>query len=255
MARYFLELSYNGTRYNGWQIQPDAPTVQEELQKALSVLLSEPIEVVGAGRTDTGVHARYYVAHFDTGRCSKVEQTDFVYHLNCILSKDIAVSGVRRVADDAHARFDAFEREYKYYISLKKNPFCRETAAAFYLPLDIARMNEAAALLLKQDDFTSFAKLHSDTKTNRCKVVYAKWEKEGEFLVFTIRADRFLRNMVRAIVGSLIDVGKGKATVAGFEKIIFLKDRAAAGMPAPAEGLLLSDVKYPGSVEYMEKQI
>ena len=251
MARFFLELAYNGTRYCGWQVQPDAPSVQQTLEKALAVLLSQECPVVGAGRTDAGVHARYYVAHFDASDRQKVLSPDFIYHLNCLLPYDIAVSAVREVRSDAHARFHAVEREYTYYVSRRKNPFFRGLSAFFSYPLEVARMNEAASLLLRNADFTSFARLHADNKTNICRVTVAEWREEGEQLVFVIRADRFLRNMVRAVVGSLLDVGRGKRTVADFAGIIEAKNRGSAGSSAPAEGLYLTDVVYPSEI-YVE---
>ncbi len=250
MARFFLELAYNGARYSGWQIQPTAPSVQQTLEKALSVLLSQECSVVGAGRTDAGVHARYYVAHFDVFDFNypKVVASDFVYHLNCLLPYDIAVSSVREVKPDAHARFHAIEREYTYYILRHKNPFYRGLAASFFYPLDVNLMNEAASLLLKTKDFTSFARLHTDNKTNICRVTEAHWQEQEEWLTFTIRSDRFLRNMVRAIVGSLLDVGRGKTDITDFSAIIEAKNRCLAGSSAPAEGLYLTDVVYPPEI-------
>ena len=224
--RYFIELSYDGAVYCGWQRQPDAPTVQQTLEQGLSTLLREPIEVVGAGRTDTGVNASYYVAHFD---CEKgVENcAQLVYKLNLILPHDVAVKSVRKVKEEAHARFDAVEREYTYYISQRKNPFRRYSAWQYYVPLDMESMNEAAAKLLEYDDFTSFAKLNSNNKTNICRVVRAEWRRDAndeQLLIFTIRADRFLRNMIRAIVGTLVDVGRGRYTVDDFERILHSRD-------------------------------
>lgn len=245
--RYFLELSYSGKAYKGWQIQPRDPSVQHALQQALSTLLRTPTEVVGAGRTDTGVHASYYVAHFDTAS-PLGDAAHFCYHLNALLPDDIAVNGIRRVRDDAHARFDAELREYKYFVSLRKDPFRTDTACRYTLPLDMERMNEAAALLVGCGDYTSFAKLHSDNKTNICRVSRAGWCREGEQLVFTIAADRFLRNMVRAIVGTLLDVGRGKLTVDAVRDVIAGRDRSLSGSSAPAQGLFLTDVRYPEDV-------
>ena len=191
--RYFIELSYDGAAYCGWQRQPDAPTVQQALERALSTLLRQDIEVVGAGRTDTGVNASYYVAHFDCENGVK-DCAQLVYKLNLILPQDIAVKRVREVTPEAHARFDAVEREYTYYISQRKNPFRRYSAWQYYVPLDVERMNEAAATLLDYDDFTSFAKLNSNNKTNICRVVKAEWRRaewDEDLLIFTIRADRF----------------------------------------------------------------
>ncbi|MBR4994854.1 MAG: tRNA pseudouridine(38-40) synthase TruA [Alistipes sp.] len=244
--RYFIELSYDGAAYCGWQRQPDAPTVQQALEQALSTLLREPIEVVGAGRTDTGVNASYYVAHFDIEKGVN-DCAQLVYKLNLILPQDIAVRRVRAVKAEAHARFDAVEREYTYYISQRKNPFRRYSAWQYYVPLDVERMNEAAAKLLEYDDFTSFAKLNSNNKTNICRVVKAEWRRadgDDDLLIFTIRADRFLRNMIRAIVGTLVDVGRGRYSVDDFERILHSRDLSLSSAGAPAQGLFLSDVAY-----------
>ena len=253
--RYFIELSYDGAAYCGWQRQPDAPTVQQALEKALSTLLRQEIEVVGAGRTDTGVNASYYVAHFDCENGVK-DCAQLVYKLNLILPQDIAVKRVREVTPEAHARFDAVEREYTYYISQRKNPFRRFSAWQYYVPLDVERMNEAAANLLDYDDFTSFAKLNSNNKTNICRVVKAEWRRaewDEDLLIFTIRADRFLRNMIRAIVGTLVDVGRGRYTVEEFREILHSCDLSRSSAGAPAVGLFLSDVRYDERVEYKEE--
>ena len=250
MARYFIELSYDGAAYCGWQRQPDAPTVQQALEKALSTLLRQDVEVVGAGRTDTGVNASYYVAHFDCESGVK-DCAQLVYKLNLILPQDIAVKAVREVCEQAHARFDAVEREYTYYISQRKNPFRRFSAWQYYVQLDMERMNEAAATLLEYDDFTSFAKLNSNNKTNICRVVKAEWRRaewDEDLLIFTIRADRFLRNMIRAIVGTLVDVGRGRYTVEEFRDILHSRDLSRSSAGAPAQGLFLSDVKYSDEV-------
>ncbi len=243
--RYFIELRYLGTNYCGWQIQPNAPSVQESVQRALSTLLREPTQIVGAGRTDTGVHASYYVAHFDT--VSEIEDCALLrYKLNVILPEDISVFKMFRVDDTAHARFDAIKREYTYIIERDKNPFTRHTAWQYYVDLDIESMNAAAVKLLEHRDFTSFAKLNSNNKTNICNITHAVWHvsDKGE-MVFTIRADRFLRNMVRAIVGTLVDVGRGKLKVEDFEAIITSRDLSRSSAGAPAEGLFLSGVWYP----------
>lgn len=249
MARYFISLSYDGAAYCGWQRQPDTPTVQQALEKGLSTLLREDIEVVGAGRTDTGVNASYYVAHFDSEGVKDCAQ--LVYKLNLILPQDIAVMAVREVQSQAHARFDAVEREYTYYISQRKNPFRRYSAWQYYVPLDMERMNEAAATLLDYDDFTSFAKLNSNNKTNICHVIKAEWRRaewDNDLLIFTIRADRFLRNMIRAIVGTLVDVGRGRYTVEEFRDILHSRELSRSSAGAPAVGLFLSDVKYSDEV-------
>ncbi len=255
MVRYFITLSYDGAAYCGWQRQPDAPTVQQALEKALSTLLRCSVEVVGAGRTDTGVNASKYVAHFDVEQ--PVEDCQqLVYKLNLVLPQDIAVQQVRRVKDDAHARFDAIEREYTYYISQRKNPFRRYSAWQYYVPLDFNAMNLAAKVLLEWNDFTTFAKLNSNNKTNICRVVCAEWRRsddDPDLWIFTIRADRFLRNMIRAIVGTLVDVGRGRYSVEDFERIVHSCDLSQSSAGAPAQGLFLSDVQY-GEGIYLEKE-
>jgi tRNA pseudouridine38-40 synthase len=243
--RYFIQLSYKGTNYHGWQIQPNAISVQEVVEKALSTVFRETIDVVGAGRTDTGVHASFFVLHFEVlNELGNLE--NLVYKLNSLLPFDIAMQKIWPVANDRHARFSAISRTYKYYISTKKNPFRTETSFKYLLPLDVEKMNNAARILSEYEDFTSFSRLHSDVKTNNCKVLRAEWEVKNTQLIFTIQADRFLRNMVRAIVGTLLEVGKGKLSLKDFRKIIEAKDRAAAGASAPAKGLFLVDVEYPG---------
>jgi tRNA pseudouridine38-40 synthase len=242
--RYFLELAYNGSRYNGWQRQLSAPSVQGTLEEALSKYLREPVEVTGAGRTDTGVHAAYYVAHFDCG-VRIADSADFVYHVNAILPADIAIQGITPVDSNAHARFDAVSREYTYYIVPFKEPFRRDTAWQYFVPLDVEAMNCAAEWLLRYDDFTSFAKLNSANKTNICHVIEARWEfSQDGTLVFRIRADRFLRNMVRAIVGTLVDVGRGKISPERFREIIEARDLSLSSGGAPAGGLFLTDITY-----------
>lgn len=246
--RYFIELRYLGAAYCGWQRQPDQPSVQQTLERALTTLLREPVEVTGAGRTDTGVNASYYVAHFDLGRpIDHPEQV--VYKANFLLPGDISVWSLTPVADDAHARFHAREREYRYYIEPHKNPFTRHLTWQYYVPLDLERMNRAAALLLEFEDFTSFAKLNSNNKTNICHVRQARWTvDERGVLCFTIRADRFLRNMVRSIVGTLVDVGRGRYTPEDFRAIVASRDLSRSSAGAPAQGLFLSDVRYPAEI-------
>lgn len=246
--RYFVELSYNGGRYCGWQRQREAASVQATLEAALSTLLREPVEVTGAGRTDTGVHAAYSVAHFDTA-VPLTDPRQTAYKLNCLLPDDIAVFGVTPVAADAHARFSAVEREYRYFIETRKNPFTRRAAWQYRRPLDAERMDRAAALLTQYSDFTSFAKLNSNNKTNICRIVRAGWEESPEGVYrFTIRADRFLRNMVRALVGTLVDVGRGRYDEEEFRAIVESRDLSRASGSAPAEGLYLWDVAYPAEV-------
>lgn len=246
--RYFLELSYSGKSYNGWQVQPGVPSVQQTLQQALTTLLRRQTVVVGAGRTDTGVHASFYVAHFDAPEAIS-DREAFRYHLNALLPWDIAVSAVRPVREDAHARFDATEREYRYYVSLRKDPFRYDTAMYLTLPPDVERMNRAAEQLLSTSDFTSFSKLHSNNRTNICRVTRAQWASPGDgMLVFTIAADRFLRNMVRAVVGTLLDVGRGKLDAEGFRAVIDGRDRCLAGGSVPPQGLFLSGITYPEEI-------
>lgn len=244
MQRYFIQLSYRGTNFHGWQFQPNSNTVQEVLEKGLSVILREKTEVTGAGRTDTGVHAEFFIAHFDSRR-DDLDDPDFTYKLNSYFPPDIAIQRIWKVAPDAHARFDATSRTYKYIVSRTKNPFIIDTAYKYLKPLDMGAMNAAAVTLKNYNDFTSFSKLHSDVKTNNCKIVYAEWKEEGELMVFKIKADRFLRNMVRAIVGTLLEVGKTRISVDEFRKIIEEKDRSAAGASVPAEGLFLCGIEYP----------
>ncbi len=242
--RYFIELSYNGTNYCGWQRQPDAPTVQESIEKALSTLLRTTTPIVGAGRTDTGVHASFYVAHFDH-EGDAIDPQWLTYKLNILLPHDIAVKRIYEVSAESHARFDAKEREYTYIIEPHKNPFTRHTSWQYNAPLNIEAMNRAAEYLTTHRDFTTFAKLGSGNTTNICDVRYARWEvQESGALHFTIRADRFLRNMIRAIVGTLVDVGRGKYTPEKFDTLIAAKDLSKASTGAPAQGLFLSDVKY-----------
>lgn len=244
MSRYFIELSFKGTRYHGWQVQPNAVTVQGTLESAFSTFLRQTIEITGAGRTDTGVHASSYIAHFEIDELP-FSPCCFVEKMNRFLPEDIAIHSIFPVNSEAHARFSAISRTYNYYISRIKNPFTTETSWQYRIPLNLLKMNEAAALLTEFTDFTSFSKLHTDVKNNNCKVSSAGWTDEGERLVFSITADRFLRNMVRAVVGTLIDVGREKISVADFVSIMEKKDRCAAGTSAPAQGLFLTKIEYP----------
>jgi len=245
--RYFAYLSYKGTNYHGWQIQPNAISVQEVLNNTFSTLLREETEITGAGRTDTGVHASYYVAHFDSSN-EELDNEKTVYKLNSFLPKDIAVSSIVKVASTAHARFDAISRSYEYHIATQKNPFEIEFAHSLYSKLDIVKMNDAAHTLYEYSDFTSFSKLHTDSLTNICKITNAHWQLEEGKLVFFISADRFLRNMVRAIVGTLLSIGSDKETVLGFRKIIEAKNRNLAGQSVPPQGLFLTDIQYPDHI-------
>jgi len=241
--RYFIYLSYGGARYHGWQIQPNGISVQEVLNKALSTLLREPIEVTGAGRTDAGVNASLMVAHFDSQQTT--DNGQLTYRLNKLLPYDIAIHKIVPVKPDAHARFSATSRTYHYYIITEKTPF-EPSAYRFPQPLDFEKMNEAAQTLFDYTDFTSFSKLHTDVKTNNCRIMFARWEQVSPIKwQFTITADRFLRNMVRAIVGTLLDVGRGVLTIEQFREIIEKKDRCSAGTSVPGNALFLSDITYP----------
>ena len=243
--RYFIEFSYNGKNYHGWQLQPKAITVQGVLQNALTTILREEISVIGAGRTDSGVHALQMFAHFDTER---ELSDDLVRKLNAFLPYDIAVHSIRAVKTDAHARFDALKRTYQYHISIEKSPFRYDYSMPLTLPLNVDVMNEAAQILFDYTDFQCFSKTHTDVKTFNCKIYEAHWAIVGSELVFTITADRFLRNMVRAIVGTLINVGLQKLSLTGFEDIIISKSRSKAGASVPACGLFLTQVTYPEEI-------
>ncbi|MBQ8603104.1 MAG: tRNA pseudouridine(38-40) synthase TruA [Bacteroides sp.] len=243
--RYFIYLAYDGTHYHGWQVQPNGESVQGTLMKAMGTFLRKEIEVVGAGRTDAGVHARLMVAHFDYYD-EPLDVQLVKDKLNRLLPPDIAVYEVKPVKPEAHARFDATYRTYKYYVTTRKDPFNRHYAWRLFNDLDFARMNEAAKILFDYIDFTSFSKLHTDVKTNNCKMMHAEWTQVGEYeWVFTIQADRFLRNMVRAVVGTLVEVGRGKMTLEGFRQVIEKKDRCSAGNSVPGHALFLVDVGYP----------
>lgn len=244
MQRYFIYMAYDGTNYHGWQIQPNGISVQECLMKALSTLLRYEVDVTGAGRTDAGVHARLMVAHFDSE--SALDETFMVEKLNRLLPPDIVVFALRAVHPDAHARFDATSRKYQYYVTTSKQPFLRQYRCRLFHKPDFERMNEAAKTLFDYTDFTSFSKLHTDVKTNNCKIMYAEWTQvDEETWVFTIQADRFLRNMVRAVVGTLLEVGKGKMSIDDFRRVIEQKDRCRAGTSVPGNALFLVDVTYP----------
>lgn len=241
--RYLLHLAYNGADFHGWQIQPKANSVQEELEKCIGMKVGEKVSVFGCGRTDAGVHARNYYAHFDVSK-EIADLTAFVEQLNAFLPSSIAVYECRPTAPEFNARFDATRRTYRYYVIQTKNPFHLGDAYYWYGPLNVGAMNEAASVLFEYEDFTSFSKLHTQVKTNNCCIYSAHWFYENGLLVFEISADRFLRNMVRAIVGTLLEVGKGKLTVEGFRRIIELKDRCSAGTSVPAHALFLEEVEY-----------
>lgn len=242
--RYFIQLSYLGTNYCGWQIQPNEPTVQEVLNTAFSTILQEKIEITGAGRTDTGVHASYYIAHFESLNTLLHNDQKILLKINGFLPIDIAVQKIIQVLPDAHARFNATSRTYNYFIHQQKDPFIVDTSWFLPYKLDIQKMNDACNLLLQFTDFTSFSKLHTDVKTNNCKIFGAQWTQDDYKLTFTIKADRFLRNMVRAIVGTMIDVGRGKINLEDFVQIIERKNRSEAGMSVPAHGLFLAAIEY-----------
>lgn len=243
MTRYFIYFSYDGTNYHGWQIQPNGNTIQAEMHHALSVLLRKQIEVIGAGRTDTGVHARLMVAHFDGD--DNIDVVQLAYRLNRILPQDIAVHEVKPVSEDMHARFSAKSRTYRYYIHFKKNPFHRAYSYEIHYDLDFDAMNNAASYLLRQSDFTSFCKTGTDAKTMICYVTHAQWHKMSDNAwYFEITANRFLRNMVRAVVGTLIEVGRHRMDFDAFKKVISDKTRTAAGESMPGHALFLEDITY-----------
>ena len=245
--KYFIELAYKGTKFHGWQFQPNAVSVQECLEKAMSTITRDTITVMGAGRTDTGVHASYFVAHFESVQLN-LDQHDFTHKLNRFLPEDISIFGIYKVASEAHARFDAVSRTYQYHLNLRKEPFTIETSWYFFRQPDVDKMNKSCRILFEYIDFTSFSKLHTDVKTNNCNIVQAEWKQQGNSLKFTVQADRFLRNMVRAMVGTLLEVGIGKMDVAGFRHVIERKDRGAAGLSVPAHGLFLTDIEYPATI-------
>ncbi|GAB3700679.1 tRNA pseudouridine(38-40) synthase TruA [Spirosoma flavus] len=241
--RYFLQLAYRGTNYHGWQRQPNGLSVQEVLETALTTVLRQPIAIVGSGRTDAGVHAGEQFAHFET---DVALPTHLLRSLNSLIPRDIAVYDCFPVRADDHARFTATYRYYKYHISRRKDPFREGLTYLFTLPLNVARMNEAASILLNYTDFESFSKVKTDVKTFDCRIDRAEWEEKANGdLVFHIQANRFLHGMVRAIVGTLLAVGQERLSVNDFEQIILARDRKKAGRAAPAEGLSLVEVGYP----------
>ena len=242
--RFFITLSYDGTRYHGWQVQPNGPSVQEKLQWALSTILRQDIQVTGAGRTDAGVHARMMVAHFDV-ETMHYELQDLTYKLNRLLPQDIAIQKMEPVSDEMHARFSATSRTYHYYIHTVKDPFLRAYSCELHYPLDFQLMNEAAAILMTYEDFGAFCKAHADVKTTLCHITTAQWHQTSpSSWYFEITANRFLRNMVRAVVGTLIDVGRGRLSLDDFRKVIEGKRRTEAGESMPANALFLEEVKY-----------
>ena len=270
--RYFIQLSYNGTPYHGWQRQPNAITVQQTIEEALSTLLRKPTTIMGAGRTDTGVHALVMYAHMDVAeiaftksgvqdlpdgrqgsgligaRSGKAALENLTYKLNNLLPPSIAIQGVFPVADEAHTRFDATSRSYIYKLSPIKNPFTQDNVYYYRPPLSLKKMNAAAQILLDYEDFECFSKAHTDVRTYLCTITHAQWELVGNEWHFTITADRFLRNMVRAIVGTLIEIGRGKQPVVWMHEVLQSKNRAVAGASVPAHGLYLQHIKYPDSI-------
>ncbi len=249
MLRYFLKLSFRGTAYHGWQVQDNAHTVQAEMNEKIGTLCGENVNVVGCGRTDAGVHAREFYLHFDLKNSLPYSAEDFVFRINRFLPEDIAVYNVWEVPPETHARFDAVSRTYRYYISITKDPFVRDLSMYYSGNIDIKAMQQAARYLLEYEDFTSFSKVHSQTTTNLCHISEAGWEQQDGLLVFTVTANRFLRNMVRAIVGTLLEIGRGKLKPASIKDVIEAKDRCKAGYSVPAQGLFLEKVRYPFNPE------
>ena len=248
--RFFIELSYNGKAYHGWQNQPNAISVQQVLEHALSKLLQEEISIMGAGRTDAGVHALQMFAHFD---CEKpFDISILLFKLNSFLPNDIAVYDIFQVKDSAHTRFNAISRTYQYKIATKKNPFLYDYAYHIFFPLDMEKMNAACQILLQYNNFQCFSKSNTDVKTYHCTIKKAVWELNDDELIFTITADRFLRNMVRAIVGTMIKIGLGKIEVDALHQIIKSQNRSEAGFSVPANGLFLTKIVYPESIRITE---
>lgn len=246
MYRYFLDIAYNGTAYHGWQVQENSNTVQAELQKCLSTLFRSQTDIMGSGRTDTGVHATHQIAHFDVHE--PIVDDKLLYKLNSFLPKDISIQSIRQVQAEAHTRFDATERSYQYLFHRAKSPFLEKLSYYYPKVLDIDLMNEAAEKLLGEQNFESFSKVKTEVNTFICTIKEARWEKQNDSLVFHVTANRFLRGMVRALVGTLLDVGMGKLTVTNFVSIIESQDRKKAGRAVPAHGLYLTKVAYPDSV-------
>ncbi len=245
--RYFIKLAYNGTNYHGWQTQPNAVSVQETLEKALSLLLKNKIEIVAAGRTDSGVHAKEMFAHFDFEE--SIDGDYWIPKLNSYLPKDIVIYSIFEVNAEAHARFDAIERSYEYHIHSTKDVFINELSWYHFYPLNLEKMNQASKILLEYTDFECFSKVNTDVFTFNCKIKNAIWQQNENQLIFTITADRFLRNMVRAIVGTMINIGQGKIEPEHLRTIIESKNRSQAGFSAPAHGLYLTQILYPYSTE------
>jgi tRNA pseudouridine38-40 synthase len=248
MNRYFIELSFKGTNYHGWQSQPNATTVQSVIEVAFKTLTGELLKTIGAGRTDAGVHARFFTAHFESHGHFLHDRPGFIYKLNCILPEDIVIHDIYPVKSGIHARYSALSRTYEYCISPVKDPFYKELSWYNPRPMDLPVMNQATEMLMKYSDFTSFSKLHSDVKTNLCHIKKAGWFIRDQKIIFSIQADRFLRNMVRALVGTLVEIGLGKIVLADLVAIIEGKDRKLAKFSVPAHGLTLVGVEYPDDV-------
>jgi len=242
--RYLLELSFNGSNYHGWQIQPKSISVQETIEKCISTILNKKTTIVGAGRTDTGVHASYFCAHFDSLIIIE-DKIDFVYKLNSFLPNDISIHNLYKVSDDFHARFDALSRTYQYKLNTKKNPFLIDGAYFLKKDINFSKMNLAALKLYNYKDFKCFSKSNTDVNTFDCNITNAKWRYEESYWLFEISANRFLRNMVRAIIGTLIEIGEGKNAINHMDKVIMSKNREEAGYSVPAHGLYLTDIIYP----------
>jgi len=242
MNRYAIEIAYNGKRFHGWQKQLNAVTVQDELDSKLSLLLRQSIETLGCGRTDTGVHAKQFVAHFDT--LEPINGVDITYKLNRLMAKDVSCKKIWPVDVQFNARFDAKWREYEYIITTTPNPFLTDLALLYATPLDIEKMNSGCELLLKHTNFECFSKVHTQVNNFNCQLMEANWRREGELLIFTIKANRFLRNMVRAIVGTVLKLGLNEIDLNQLEAILASKNRSNAGVSVPAHGLYLTKVCY-----------
>lgn len=244
--RFMIQLSYNGTGFHGWQRQNNAPSVQQEIEEKLSTILRRETTILGCGRTDTGVHASQYFAHFEVEK--DVDCKDLAHKLNSMLPVGIAVQNVQPIANDGHARFSATTRSYEYRITKVKDPFLTEQAYRFSLPLNLDLMNKACAMMLGEKDFGCFCKANADNHTNLCNVSKASWTENEQMIVFKISANRFLRNMVRAIVGTMLEIGQGRMTLDDFQKVLDSKDRTFAGPSVPPHGLYLTAVEYPSEI-------
>lgn len=242
--KFFIQLSYKGTNYHGWQIQPDQISVQEKIESALQIAFQKKVDLVGCGRTDTGVHAKNYWAHFELEQFNYTKE-EFIFKINNLLPKDIVVHQIKKVNQEAHARFDATYRKYIYQIRSKKDPFNLEFSHYVIRDLDLDLMNEACEILFRYENFKSFSKVKTQVYTYNCKIIEAKWYKQNEFIIFEIKANRFLRNMVRAIVGTMIEIGLGKLSLSDFQSIIESENRSKAGTSVPAKALFLIEIGYP----------